>query len=119
MCEDRSINLMSHVNKLVLRVLMNILRARPLMDLSQVHYGFMPERGTRHAIVVLRRLVECSIQKQQDVFTCFIDYSKAFDTVKHASLFDLLSSFNIESYDIKIFPTYTGINKQQSDTTEK
>ena len=62
----------------------------------------MPDRGTRNAIFVLRRLVERPIQKQKDVFTCFIDYSKAFDTVKHASLFDLLSSLDIDSHDIQL-----------------
>ena len=62
----------------------------------------MPDRGTRNAIFVLRRLVERSIQKQKDVFTCFIDYSKAFDTVKHASLFDLLSSLDNDSHDIQL-----------------
>ena len=56
----------------------------------------------RNAIFVLRILVERSIQKQKYVFTCFIDYSKAFDTVMHASLFDLASSLNIESHDIKL-----------------
>ena len=51
---------------------------------------------------MLCRLVERSIQKQKNVLTCFINYIKAFDTVKHASLFDLLSSHNIESDDIKL-----------------
>ena len=37
------------------------------MEISQVQYGFMPDRGTRNAIFVLRRLVERSIQKQKDV----------------------------------------------------
>ena len=69
------------------------------MEISQVQYGFMPDRGTRNAMFVLRRLVERSIQKQKDVF---IDYSKAFDTVKHASLFDLLSSLDIDSHDIQL-----------------
>ena len=97
-CEKhRTISLMSHVTKLVLKVLINRLRARSLMEISQVQYGFMPDRRTRNMCV---RLVERSIQKQKDVFTCFIDYSKAFDTVKHASLFDLLSSVDIESQDI-------------------
>ena len=74
---------------------MNRLSARSLMETSQVQYGFMPDRGTRNAIFVLRRLVDCSIQKQKYVFTCFIDYSKAFITVKHASLFDLLSTSSL------------------------
>ena len=72
------------------------------MEISQVHHGFMPDRGTRNAIFVLHRLVERSIQKQKYVFTCFIDYSKAFDTLKHASLFDLLSTLDIESHDMKL-----------------
>ena len=54
------------------------------------------------------RLVERSIQKQKDVFTYFIDYSKAFDTVKHALLFDLLSSLGIESHDIKLLANLYG-----------
>ena len=61
-----TISLMSHVTKLVLRILMNRLRARSLMEISQVQYGLMPDRGTRNAIFVLRRLVERSIQKQAE-----------------------------------------------------
>ena len=72
------------------------------MEISQVQYSFMPDRVTRNSIFVLRRLVERSIQKQTDVFICFIDYSNAFDTVKHATLFDLLSSLDIEPHDIKL-----------------
>ena len=53
-CEKhRTISLMSHINKLVLRVLMNRLRARSLMEILQVQYGFMTDRGTRNAICVL------------------------------------------------------------------
>ena len=67
-CEKhRTISLMSHVIKLVMRVLMNRHR---------VQYGFLPDRGTRNAIFVLRRLLERSIQQLKDVFTCFIDYRK-------------------------------------------
>ena len=40
-CEKhRTISIMSHATKLVLKVLMNRLRARSLMDISQVQYGF-------------------------------------------------------------------------------
>ena len=84
-----------------MRVLMNRLRTRSLMERSQVHYGFMPDHGTRNAIFVLRRLVERSIQKQKDVFTCFIDYSKAFDTVKNVNFcwgYPLMSDY----MDIKL-----------------
>ena len=51
---------------------------------------------------MLRRFVERSIQNQKDVLTCFIYNSNTFDAVNHASLFDLLSSLDIESHDIKL-----------------
>ena len=52
-CENhRTISLISHVTKLVLRVLINRLRVRSLMEILQVHYGFMPDCGTRNAIFV-------------------------------------------------------------------
>ena len=120
-CEKQlTISLMSHITKLDLRVLMNRLRARSLMEMSQVQYGSMPHRGIRNAILVIHRLVERSMQKQKDVFTCFIDYNKTFDTVKHASMFDLLSSVDIESHDIKLLcPPILESTSNSQDTTEK
>ena len=56
----------------------------------------MPDKGTGNAIFVLRRLVERSVEKQRDVYTCFIDYIKAFDTVKHESLVELLQSLDVD-----------------------
>ena len=56
----------------------------------------MPDKGTRNAIFVLKRLVERSVEKQKDVYTCFIDYSKDFDTVKHDSLVELLQSLDVD-----------------------
>ena len=102
-CEKhRTISLMSHVTKLVRRVIMNIIRGRTLSKISEVQYGFEPDRGTRNAIVVLRRLVERMIEKQKDVYVCFIDYSKAFDTVKHEPLIELLQSLGIDAQDVKL-----------------
>ena len=58
-CEKhRTISLMSHVTKLVRRVIMNRIRGRTLSEISEVQYGFIPYIGTRNAIFVLRRLVE-------------------------------------------------------------
>ena len=62
----------------------------------------MPDRGTRNAIFVLRRLVERMIEKPNYVYVCFIDYSKAFDTVNHEPLIELLQSLDIDPQDVKI-----------------
>ena len=92
---------MNHVTKLVLRVIINRLRGRTPSELSEVMYGFRLDRGIRNAIIVLRRLVERMIEKQkEDVCVGFIDFSKAFDTVKHELLIGLLQSLDIDPQDL-------------------
>jgi len=55
--------------------------------LQKNNIGFMPDKGTRNAIFILRMLSERAIEMQKDLFVCFIDYEKAFDNVRHAQLF--------------------------------
>ena len=100
-CEKhRTISLMSHVTKLVLRIVINRIRGRTLDEIAPVQYGFMPDKGTGNAIFVLRRLVERSVEKQRVVYTCFIDY--AFDTVKHESLVELLQSLDVGKSETRL-----------------
>ena len=100
--EHRTISLMSHIAKLVLRIVINRIRGKKLQEVYPEQYGFMPDKGTRNAIFVLKRLVERSVEKQKDVFTCFIDYSKAFNTVKHESLVELMQSLDVDDADTRL-----------------
>jgi len=43
-------------------------------------FGFRKGIGTRDAIGVLRALGERSLQHNKDLYICFIDYEKAFDS---------------------------------------
>ena len=45
---------------------------------------------------------ERAIEKQKDIYACFIGYSKAFDTVRHNPLIDLLKAINVESHDVQL-----------------
>ena len=99
-CEKyRTINWMSHLTKLVLRIVINRIRGGTIDEIAPVQYGFMPDKGTGNSIFVLQRLVERSVEKQGDVYTSFIDYSKAFDTVKHESLVELLQSLDVDKLE--------------------
>ena len=62
----------------------------------------MPDKGTRNAIFVLRRMSERAIEKQKDIYACFIDYSKAFDTVRHEPLIDQLKAKDVDSHDVQL-----------------
>ena len=102
-CEKhRTISLMSHVTKLLLRIVINRIRGITLDEIALVQYGFMPDKGPGIAIFVLRRLVERSVEKERDVYTCFIYYSKAFDTVKHESLVELLQSLDVDKSETRL-----------------
>src|SRR5271163_2400691 len=48
------------------------------------------KRGTRDQIANVRWIMERAREYNQDVYLCFIDYSKAFDCVDHALLWNTL-----------------------------
>ena len=55
----------------------------------------MENAGTRNAIFVPRNITERAVEIQKDVFACFIDYSKAFDKVRHDKLFEELRKLDL------------------------
>ena len=61
---------------------MNRTRAKIRPEIPQEQCGFVAGQGTMTAIYILRTIIEKSIEVQQDLYLCFIDISKAFDTEK-------------------------------------
>ena len=45
---------------------------------------------------------ERAIEKQKDIYACFIDYSIAFDTVRHEPLIDRLKAVDVDSHDVQL-----------------
>ena len=102
-CElHRTISLMSHLTKILLRVLMSRIRKSLKPEISRTQFGFVPDKGTRNAIFTLSMLMERCIEVQKDLFICFIDYSKAFDKVRHDELFNILEGLDIDGKDLRI-----------------
>ena len=54
-------------------------RIRPETEVEQC--GFVEDTGTRNAIFMVRMISERTIEKQGDVYMCWIDCTKAFDRV--------------------------------------
>ena len=78
-CElHRTISLMSHTTKILLRILMKRARTQIKPEISDSQYGFVQGKGTRNAIYMMRTLIERSIEMKQDIYVCMIDYSKAW-----------------------------------------
>ena len=102
-CENfRTISIMSHMAKAILRVIMLRIRNKIHPEISTEQYGFMKDKGTKNAIFVLRMLSERAIQMQQTMYLYFIDWKKAFDRVNHEKLLQLLNKIGIDSKDLRL-----------------
>ena len=100
--KHRTISIMSQLGKIVLRVILNRVRNKIRPEIPEEQYGFVKGKGTTNAIFLLRMICERAIEMQRDVFLCFIDYQKAFDTVRHEELMRMLAGLEIDSKDIRV-----------------
>jgi len=62
----------------------------------------MQDAGTRNAIFLLRNVCEKMIEVKKDLYFCFIDYTKAFDEVKHSELVKKLAGLEVDGKDLRI-----------------
>ena len=100
--QHRTISLMSHITKLLLRIIMLRARKKIHAEIAEEQFGFMRDKGTRNAIYTLRMLAERALEVQQDLYLCFIDYTKAFDTINHEKIIHHLERLNIDGKDLRI-----------------
>ena len=55
-------------------------------ELSDVQAGFRKGRGTKDQIANICWIMEKAREFQKNIYFCFIDYAKAFDSVDHNKL---------------------------------
>ena len=67
-------------------------------ELPDVQAGFRKGRGTRDQIANIRWIIEKSIEFQENIYFCFIDYAKAFDCVDHNKLWKILKGMGIPDH---------------------
>jgi len=80
-CVDfRTISLVSHASKIVLKILTRRLESKAEMFLEKDQYGFRKGRGTRDAIAALRVMYERSLEHHKKVYVCYVDFEKASGT---------------------------------------
>ena len=91
----RGISLMSIAAKLYNKMLLNriVPYVEPLLRKNQ--NGFRRGRSTLSQILCLRRLIEESHASNRDLALVFVDFSKAFDSVDRAKMFEILSLYGI------------------------
>ena len=78
-----TIALISHVSKVMLKILQTRLQQYVNRDLPDVQAGFRKGRETRDQIANIRWIMKKAKVFQKNIYFCFIDYAKAFDCVDH------------------------------------
>lgn len=93
-CEEhRTISLLVHASKVILRLLTSRMESKAEAFLSNDQFSFRKGVGTREAIAVVRLIGERCIDHEQDVYVCFVDYEKVLNRVH--KLGEALESFEI------------------------
>ena len=64
-------------------------------ELPDVQDRFRKGRGTRDQIANIHWIIEKAREFQKNMYSCFIDYTKAFDHVDHSKLWKILKEMGI------------------------
>ena len=74
----RTIALISHASKVMLKILQARLQQYMNWELPDVQAGFRKDRETRDQIANIRWIIKKVREFQKNIYFCFIDYAKAF-----------------------------------------
>ena len=67
-------------------------------ELPDVQAGFRKGRGTRDQIANIHWIIDEAREFQENIYLCFIDYTKAFDCVDHDKLWKTLKDMGIPDH---------------------
>ena len=73
----RTIALISHASKVMLKILQARLQQYVNCELPDVQAGFRKGKGIRDQIANIRWIIEKAREFQKNIYFCFIDYAKA------------------------------------------
>ena len=91
----RTIALISHVTKVMLKILQARLQQYVNHELPDVQAGFRKGRGAEIKLPTSVGSSKKTREFQKNIFFCFIDYAKAFDYVDHNKLWKILREMGI------------------------
>jgi len=93
-----TIALISHVSKVMLKILQAKLQQYANHELRDVQAGFRKGRGTRDQIANIHWIIKKAKKFQKNIYFCFINYVKTFDCVDHNKLWKILKEMGIPDH---------------------
>ena len=109
----RTIPLISHTSKVMLKILQARLQQYMNRELPHVQAGFRKGGGARDQIANIHWIIEKARELQENIYFCFTDYAKAFDCVDHNKLWKILKEMGIPDTWPASWDTYMQVRKQQ------
>ena len=94
----RTIALISHASKVILKILQARLQQYMNCELPDVQAGFRKGRGTKDQIANIHWIIEKAREFQKNIYFCFIGYAKAFDCVDHNKPWKILKEMGIPDH---------------------
>ena len=94
----RTIALISHTSKVMLKILQARLQQYVNWELPDVQAGFRKGRRTRDQIANIHWIKEKAREFQKNTYFCFIDYVKAFDCVDYNKQWKILQEMGIPDH---------------------
>ena len=94
----RTVALISHASKVMLKILQARLQQYVNRELPDVKAGFTKSRGTRDQIANIRWIIKKAREFQKNIYFCFIDYVKAFDCMDRSKLWKIPKEMGIPDY---------------------
>ena len=98
----RSIALISHTSKVMLKILQARLQQYVNHELPNIQAGFRKGRGIIDQIANICWIIDKAREFQKNIYLCFIDYVKTFDCVDHHKLENFLRDGNIRPSDLPL-----------------
>ena len=92
----RTIALISHASKVVLKILQA--RLQQYVNHELVQTSFRKGRGTRDQISNIHWIIEKAREFQKNIYFYFIDYAKALNCVDHNKLWKIMKEMGIPDH---------------------
>ena len=102
-CDNyRGISLLNVPGKVLSLILLERLKKIIEPQLLEAQCGFREGRGTTDQIWAIRQLVEKSLEHQSELCMCFIDLSKAYDSVNREAMMAVLRKYGVPSHMVSL-----------------
>jgi hypothetical protein len=110
----RPISLLSNISKIIERIVRNrlyiFLESNDLI--YDFQFGFRNGHSTNHALIMMLKKIQESIDQGHYACSVFIDLQKAFDTVNHKILLNKLPRYGVRGMSHKWLSSYLYERKQ-------